>query len=552
MALRRCKGRGVHGASGVSHIFPLLSSEDPRAAEPRCRSDVDSKASPPPKRKRMEAARGAFHAQLAAVMDSLLAAAVCEIAKIFESSLCEQQAELAHKTDEICVLRGELEKAGRRQRAKGGGVEGSEEVEVASGDREGSSRQQTQAGSGCILKDSSSLSNRVEGLSQSLSGLKEEVTGQSDASIKHERAVPRASPEFTTGRVPDGSLAAGDLRQTETLSGTQAKAKLSHWDEGGAEHRSHQDQASTPFLSISQSGRCSPGPDPSPAQPAHWPPGLSATRGGVSGLENLQMDGTICSGPASSSTGTDGSCFRPGFVSDETSNEDDDDGGSFPYLDQEPENHDSNQNAAQGHGGGPRGARQVQLPAPSGESPWRPRDDRGGRGSVNHPRRLAAFGGRDPLRPQPNALRHTNALSHPAAPGGGSGRPYTCPYCTKCFTYPSHQRRHLLRHTGVRLHPCQFCDKSFLTPSELTVHTRTHTGERPFGCAQCGKRFARSGNLRAHQRDVHMGKRPFACGECGKRFAHRGNLRVHNHRVHQGDPYYMEEQQEPDLGPNPI
>uniref|UniRef100_A0A8D3C3Z0 C2H2-type domain-containing protein n=1 Tax=Scophthalmus maximus TaxID=52904 RepID=A0A8D3C3Z0_SCOMX len=116
-------------------------------------------------------------------------------------------------------------------------------------------------------------------------------------------------------------------------------------------------------------------------------------------------------------------------------------------------------------------------------------------------------------------LRHTNALSHPPAPGGGNGRPYTCPYCAKCFTYPSHQRRHLLRHTGVRLHPCQFCDKSFLTPSELTVHTRTHTGERPFGCAQCGKRFARSGNLRAHQRDVHMGKRPFACTECGKRFA---------------------------------
>uniref|UniRef100_A0A8C4GZF3 C2H2-type domain-containing protein n=1 Tax=Dicentrarchus labrax TaxID=13489 RepID=A0A8C4GZF3_DICLA len=123
-----------------------------------------------------------------------------------------------------------------------------------------------------------------------------------------------------------------------------------------------------------------------------------------------------------------------------------------------------------------------------------------------------------PLRPQSNSqsltLRHTNTLSHPAAPGGGNGRPYTCPYCTKCFTYPSHQRRHLLRHTGVRLHPCQFCDKSFLTPSELTVHTRTHTGERPFGCAQCGKRFARSGNLRAHQRDVHMGKRPFACTEC--------------------------------------
>ncbi|KAM8908917.1 uncharacterized protein AB9W97_006026 isoform 2-T2 [Spinachia spinachia] len=533
----RCKGSVVYGAS-ASHVVPRLSAEDTRRAKTRCPSDVDSKTWPL-KQMTMESARSVFHAQLAAVMDSLLAAAVCEIAKIFESSLCEQQAELAHKTDEICVLRGELEKVERRQKAKGG-VEGSEEVEVSSGDRKGSLRQDpTLAGS--------------DGLSQSLSGLKEEVTGQSDVSIKHERAVPRPSPGFIAGRVPDGSLAAGDLSQTDTLSATlQAKAKLSHWDQDGAEHRSLQDPASTPFLSISQSGRCSPRPDPSSAQPAEWLPGLNATRGGLSGMENLQMDSTSCSGPASSSTstGTDGSCFRPGFVSDETSNEDDD--GSFPFLDQEPENHNSNQNAAQGHGRGLRGARQFQPQVPSGESSWRPRDDRGSRGSINHTRRLTSFGGRDPLRPQSNALRHTNALSHPVAPGGGSGRPYTCPYCSKCFTYPSHQRRHLLRHTGVRLHPCQFCDKSFLTPSELTVHTRTHTGERPFGCAQCGKRFARSGNLRAHQRDVHMGKRPFACGECGKRFAHRGNLRVHNHRVHQGDPYYMEEQQEPDIGPNPI
>lgn len=93
----------------------------------------------------MESVRSAFHAQLATVMDSLLAAAVCEIAKIFESSLCEQQAELAQKTEELSILRCKLEKVERRQKAKGGG---SEEGEMSSEDREGSLRQQTLTGSG--------------------------------------------------------------------------------------------------------------------------------------------------------------------------------------------------------------------------------------------------------------------------------------------------------------------------------------------------------------------------------------------------------------------
>lgn len=273
----------------------------------------------------------------------------------------------------------------------------------------------------------------------------------------------------------------------------------------------------------------------------------------MSGLENLQTDGPDRSAPASNSAKVDSSCFRPGYRSDETSNEGDD--SSFSFLNQESENQNSNQNSEQSQDMGPRGTH-PDHPQPSGETAWQTRADRTVRSPVNHTRRITGLGNRDPLRLQltsPSlAVRQLNTLTPPPAPSGDNGRPYSCPYCTKCFTYPSHQRRHLLRHTGVRLHPCQFCDKSFLTPSELTVHTRTHTGERPFGCAQCGKRFARSGNLRAHQRDVHMGKRPFACAECGKRFAHRGNLRVHNHRVHQGDPYYTDDQPEPDIDPNAV
>lgn len=95
----------------------------------------------------MESVRGAFHAQLATVMDSLLAAAVCEIAKIFESSLCEQQAELAHKTQEISILRGKLEKVERRQKAKGGG---GEEGHMSSGDTEDNLPEQSQSTTGII------------------------------------------------------------------------------------------------------------------------------------------------------------------------------------------------------------------------------------------------------------------------------------------------------------------------------------------------------------------------------------------------------------------
>lgn len=525
MAVHRCQDRGVFSGRCV---VPQLSNH---RRNQRCQSVVDIKLSSV--RRMMDSVRTAFHAQLATVMDSLLAAAVCEIAKIFESSLCEQQAELAQKTEEISILRGKLEKVERRQKAKGAG---SDSGEMPVGDREGGIRQQTLAGS-----------DAVEDLRQNLSGMKEESTGQEGASVKHERAGSQSDLGSATAQGPEGCLTAGD--QMGPLSPSQTKAKLSHWDQGSRSA----DQAPSPFLSISQSGRCSPRTDPSLAQTGEWLPGLSTTRSGVPVVGNLQADGNNCSGPGSSSAGTHTPGFRPGFGSDETSNEDED--SSFPFLDQEPENQNST-NSAQSHQVELREAQQDQSQAPSGNSQWRPREDRTVRSPINHTRRITTFGNRDPLRPQSNSqsltLRNMNTISHPPASGGGNGRPYTCPYCTKCFTYPSHQRRHLLRHTGVRLHPCQFCDKSFLTPSELTVHTRTHTGERPFGCTQCGKRFARSGNLRAHQRDVHMGKRPFACTECGKRFAHRGNLRVHNHRVHQGDPYYIEDQQEPDIGPNPI
>ncbi len=139
----------VQSSSGVysgSHIVPQLRVEANYKRKQRCHSIVDIKISSLTQRT-MESVRSAFHTQLATVMDSLLAAAVCEIAKIFESCLCEQQAELAQKAEEISILRGKLEKADRRQKTKGGG---SEEGEMSPSDKEGILRQQTLTGSGNI------------------------------------------------------------------------------------------------------------------------------------------------------------------------------------------------------------------------------------------------------------------------------------------------------------------------------------------------------------------------------------------------------------------
>ncbi|XP_021439380.2 zinc finger protein 629 isoform X2 [Oncorhynchus mykiss] len=431
----------------------------------------------------LESVRNTFHAQLATVMDSLLAAAVCEIAKIFESSLCEQQEELTQRGEEITGLRGRLERAERRLKKEGEEEEGDGLLDVVEGPvrktgGDGSPGQQSEprAGSSWDSDAASETPPLVQDSGCKKSHrMKKERTELEGSSIKEEFEEPHPAPVEGEGQGPGRSSSAGGQRLGEPLSDTTGtKAKLSHWE---GDPRPLQSQSSTSFFHGPRVGHFSPRPD-------HRSPGLDPWASGVP----LELQ-------------------DPSF------------------LDQSPD-----QVLEQ------REPRQSQDQTNQSQRGLRPRDDRG-RGLVHQNRwSLAA---KDPVRPHPNAHTQKHAQGHAHTLGGA--RPYTCPYCGKSFSYPSHQRRHLLRHTGVRMYPCLVCDKSFLTPSELTVHTRVHTGERPFGCTQCGKRFARSGNLRAHQRDVHLGKRPFVCQECGKRFAHRGNLRVHYQRVHQGLPYHEDE-----------
>lgn len=428
----------------------------------------------------METLRSAFNAQLASVMDSLLAAAVCEIAKIFESSLCQHQAELLQKTNEISILRSELEK-----------VERSTESVIKSADV----NEKTTAESGPKVKqepDPVNISDDV-GLCENSQNtvIKEEGKFLDEAPESQHQNDSKSNLELATIHASEMQLS---LNQQEPFTSAQAKDEAPHCDQSNLSASQLHEDAPSPPLSVSSKVCCNTG------QMEGWLPALNLTQ--ESTIENLQSKKTAWS---------DALNRRTDFGVAETLPEE----NNGAFVNQGSEN--------------PTTSHDIHSTA------------RREGGLKNHLRQGSTF--RSKERPQSNhtfTLRNMDCLglAHHPAGSGLTGRPYTCPYCAKCFAYPSHQRRHLLRHTGVRLHSCQFCDKSFLTPSELTVHIRTHTGERPFSCGQCGKRFARSGNLRAHQRDVHLGKRPFACTDCGKRFAHKGNLRVHHHRVHQGQRYY--------------
>ena len=59
-----------------------------------------------------------------------------------------------------------------------------------------------------------------------------------------------------------------------------------------------------------------------------------------------------------------------------------------------------------------------------------------------------------------------------------------CKRCDKVFSRPANLQRHMLTHTGEKLHECSECHKKFSRLGNLQRHMLTHAKEKPYECSR--------------------------------------------------------------------
>ncbi|XP_050676694.1 zinc finger protein 260-like isoform X17 [Leptidea sinapis] len=110
-----------------------------------------------------------------------------------------------------------------------------------------------------------------------------------------------------------------------------------------------------------------------------------------------------------------------------------------------------------------------------------------------------------------------------------------CSACERTFDNQRALSRHTKKdHLLERRHKCQECDMKFFSTGSLKRHMAKHTGLRLFQCDVCFKSYGRKNTLREHLR-IHADDRRFACVHCGQAFVQKCSWRSHMRSKHGED-----------------
>ncbi|VVD04902.1 unnamed protein product [Leptidea sinapis] len=124
--------------------------------------------------------------------------------------------------------------------------------------------------------------------------------------------------------------------------------------------------------------------------------------------------------------------------------------------------------------------------------------------------------------------RHHIAIHHIEAPV------IKCTVCAKTFNIDSKMRVHMKEvHLREKNYSCTICEQKFFSRTHVQKHMIKHSGDRIHECGVCKKAYARKQTLRDHMR-IHSNERRFVCPVCSQGFVQNNSLRLHL-RVHHSE-----------------